>query len=117
MWFWLVARARETASHEEVAEKRRQWMSEGKEKQLQRLCRSAQRYVVVDPAIGPPQLRFDRNPTGSGTSLGPDGLRFAKLTAGVPLVSRRRTGGRDVAPRGAQSRMPGALPWGSTLGD
>ena len=48
MWFWLVAHAKESAGEQEISAKRRQWVSEGKDAKLLRLCRSAQRYVVAE---------------------------------------------------------------------
>lgn len=50
MWFWVMAQAKSGASLEAVAAKRKQWVSEGKDHQVRKLCRTAQRYVVVGSA-------------------------------------------------------------------
>ena len=47
MWFWVMAQAKEGAAAEVITAKRKQWVSQGKDQQLTRLCRTAQRYVVA----------------------------------------------------------------------
>ena len=46
MWLWLTATAKTHATPQTIAAKRHQWLSQGKDQQLQARCRSAQRYVV-----------------------------------------------------------------------
>ena len=46
MWWWLNATAKLHATPETITAKRRQWLAQGKDQQLQRRCRVAQRYVV-----------------------------------------------------------------------
>jgi len=53
MW-WLVATAKSHATPAVIAAKRHQWMSQGKDQQLARLCRMAQRYIVEDTS--PPKV-------------------------------------------------------------
>lgn len=50
MWFWVMAKAKETVGAEAIAAKRKQWVSQGKDQQLRQRCRTAQRYVVVGSA-------------------------------------------------------------------
>ena len=50
MWFWVMAQAKETASPEAIAAKRKQWVSQGKDQLVRKRCRTAQRYVVVGSA-------------------------------------------------------------------
>jgi hypothetical protein len=46
MWLWLTATAKRHAVPATIQAKRQQWLAQGKERQLARRCRSAQRYVV-----------------------------------------------------------------------
>lgn len=50
MWFWVMAQAKETADPDAIAAKRKQWVSQGKDQQVRKRCRTAQRYVVVGSA-------------------------------------------------------------------
>ncbi len=50
MWFWVMAQAKDTARPEAIAAKRKQWVTQGKDRQLRQRCRTAQRYVVVGAA-------------------------------------------------------------------
>jgi hypothetical protein len=50
MWFWVMAQAKEAVSQEAITAKRKQWVSQGKDQQVRKLCRTAQRYVVVGSA-------------------------------------------------------------------
>ncbi len=50
MWVWVMAQAKSTASPEAIATKRKQWVSEGKDQQVGKRCRTAQRYVVAGTA-------------------------------------------------------------------
>ena len=46
MWLWLVATAKPYAIPETIAAKRHQWIAQGKDQDLAKRCRMAQRYVV-----------------------------------------------------------------------
>ena len=46
MWMWLVATAKAHATPAVIDAKRHQWVSQGKDQELVKRCRSAQRYVV-----------------------------------------------------------------------
>ena len=46
MWIWLSATAKPHATPAVIAAKRHQWLTQGKDEELKRRCRSAQRYVV-----------------------------------------------------------------------
>lgn len=50
MWFWVMAQAKDGVTSEAIAAKRKQWVSQGKDQQVRKLCRSAQRFVVVGNA-------------------------------------------------------------------
>ena len=50
MWFWVMAQAKDGVDAEAIAAKRRQWVSQGKDQQVRKRCRTAQRYVVVGSA-------------------------------------------------------------------
>jgi len=50
MWFWMMAQAKEEVSQEAITTKRKQWVSQEKDQQVRKLCRTAQRYVVVGSA-------------------------------------------------------------------
>ena len=50
MWFWVMAQAKEGVGPEAITAKRRQWVSQGKDQQVRKLCRTAQRFVVVGSA-------------------------------------------------------------------
>jgi hypothetical protein len=50
MWFWVMAQAKDGVDAEAIAAKRRQWVSQGRDQQVRKRCRSAQRYVVVGSA-------------------------------------------------------------------
>jgi len=46
MWYWLTASTRPHATPEVIAAKRHQWVAQGKDQELAKRCRTAQRYVV-----------------------------------------------------------------------
>lgn len=46
MWYCLVATAKEHATPETIAAKRHQWVAQGKDRELAKRCRVAQRYVA-----------------------------------------------------------------------
>ncbi|MBI4003987.1 MAG: hypothetical protein HY353_03100 [Candidatus Omnitrophica bacterium] len=46
MWYWLLATAKAHATPETIAAKRHQWVAQGKDGELAKRCRTAQRYVV-----------------------------------------------------------------------
>ena len=50
MWLWVMAQAKEGISPEAITTKRKQWVSQGKDQQVRKFCRTAQRYVVVGSA-------------------------------------------------------------------
>lgn len=50
MWLWVMAQAKEGVGLEAITAKRKQWVSQGKDQQVRKLCRTAQRYVVVGSA-------------------------------------------------------------------
>lgn len=50
MWLWLMAQAKDGVGQEAIAAKRRQWVSQGKDQEVRKRCRTAQRYVVVGSA-------------------------------------------------------------------
>jgi hypothetical protein len=50
MWLWVMAQAKEAVGLEAMTAKRKQWVSQGKDQQVRKLCRTAQRYVVVGSA-------------------------------------------------------------------
>lgn len=50
MWFWVMAQAKDGVEPEAIAAKRKQWVSEGKDQKVRKLCRTAQRYVVAGSA-------------------------------------------------------------------
>ena len=54
MWLWLIATANAHATPETIAAKRHQWLAQCRDRQLQRRCRVAQRYIVKDAS--PPQV-------------------------------------------------------------
>ena len=54
MWYWLTASAKPHATPEVIAVKRHQWVSQGKDQQLAKRCRTAQRYVVE--GASPPKV-------------------------------------------------------------
>ena len=54
MWLWLTATAKAHAIPSTIAAKRHQWLTQGKDQQLKRRCRSAQRYIVKEHT--PPQV-------------------------------------------------------------
>ena len=54
MWYWLTASARPHATPEVIAAKRHQWVAQGKDQQLAKRCRTAQRYVVE--GASPPKV-------------------------------------------------------------
>ena len=47
MWFWIMAQAKDGADQDAIVAKRKQWVSQGKDQQVRKLCRTAQRYVIV----------------------------------------------------------------------
>ncbi|MBI4322900.1 MAG: hypothetical protein HY596_01345 [Candidatus Omnitrophica bacterium] len=50
MWFWVTAQAKDGSDAQAIAAKRRQWVSQGKDQEVRKRCRMAQRYVVVGSA-------------------------------------------------------------------
>src|SRR3989338_1234303 len=54
MWLWLEATAKSHATPAVIAAKRHQWVSQGKDGELAKRCRSAKRYVVDGAA--PPKV-------------------------------------------------------------
>ena len=50
MWLWVMAQAKDGVGPEAIAAKRKQWVSQGKDRHVRRRCRTAQRYVVVGSA-------------------------------------------------------------------
>ena len=50
MWFWVMAQAKDGLDPEMITAKRKQWVSQGKDQQVRKLCRTAQCYVVVGNA-------------------------------------------------------------------
>jgi hypothetical protein len=50
MWFWVMAQAKENVSTEAIDAKRKLWVSQGKDQQVGKRCRFAQRYLVVGHA-------------------------------------------------------------------
>jgi len=50
MWLWVMAQAKDGVALEAITAKRKQWVSQGKDQQVRKLCRTAQRYVVVGSA-------------------------------------------------------------------
>ena len=46
MWCWLIATAKEHATPAVIAAKRHQWVAQGKDRELAKRCRTAQRYIV-----------------------------------------------------------------------
>ncbi|MBI3319603.1 MAG: hypothetical protein HYZ89_03345, partial [Candidatus Omnitrophica bacterium] len=45
-----MAQAKDGLDPETITTKRKQWVSQGKDQQVRKLCRTAQRYVVVGNA-------------------------------------------------------------------
>ena len=54
MWLWLAATAKSHAIPETIAAKRHQWLMQGKDQELTKRCRIAQRYVVE--GASPPKV-------------------------------------------------------------
>ena len=50
MWFWVTAQAKDGVGSEAITAKRKQWVSQGKDQRVRKLCRTAQRFVVVGSA-------------------------------------------------------------------